>query len=62
MEILFEKTGGEAAVDLFYTKVLAGDRIKHFFANIDMVRQARHQKLFLTYAFGGTPRNTRVVR
>ena len=59
METLFEKIGGEAAVDaavdLFYTKVLADDRIKHFFANTDMVKQARHQKLFLTYAFGGLP-------
>ena len=59
METLFEKIGGDAAVDaavdLFYTKVLADDRIKHFFANTDMVKQARHQKLFLTYAFGGLP-------
>ena len=59
METLFEKIGGEAAVDaavdLFYTKVLADDRIKHFLANTDMVKQARHQKLFLTYAFGGLP-------
>lgn len=59
METLFEKIGGEAAVDaavdLFYTKVLADDRIKHFFVNTDMVKQARHQKIFLTYAFGGLP-------
>ena len=57
MNTLYEKLGGEAAVDaavdLFYKKVLADDRIKHFFDGVDMRRQASHQKLFLTYAFGG---------
>jgi len=57
MSTLFEKMGGEAAVDAavdkFYQKVLADDRIKHFFAGTDMHRQASHQKRFLTYAFGG---------
>lgn len=56
---LFEKLGGapavDAAVDIFYDKVLADARIKHFFANTDMARQRQHQKAFLTYAFGGTP-------
>ena len=58
MSTLFEKLGGEAAVnaavDLFYEKVLADERIKHFFDGIDMKKQARHQKKFLTYAFGGS--------
>ncbi len=57
MNSFYEKLGGEAAVDaavdLFYKKVLADDRIKHFFDGVDMRRQASHQKLFLTYAFGG---------
>lgn len=57
---LYEKLGGEAAVnaavDIFYAKVLADNRIKHFFANADMERQAQKQKAFLTLAFGG-PQN-----
>jgi len=59
MSTLYERIGGEAAVDAavdkFYDKVLADDRIKHFFEGVDMRRQAAHQKLFLTYAFGGLP-------
>lgn len=59
MSTLYEKIGGEAAVDaavkLFYKKVLADDRIKHFFEGVDMEKQASHQKRFLTYAFGGAP-------
>ena len=59
MSSLYERLGGaaavDAAVDLFYTKVLADDRIKHFFDGVDMKRQAGHQKAFLTYAFGGSP-------
>lgn len=54
---LFEKIGGEAAVDaavdLFYRKVLADDRINRFFENVDMEKQAAKQKAFLTVAFGG---------
>jgi hemoglobin len=54
---LFEKIGGkdavEAAVDIFYKKVLADDRIKGFFENIDMDAQRGKQVIFLTYAFGG---------
>lgn len=57
MSSLYEKLGGEAAIDAavdkFYGKVLADDRVKHFFANTDMKRQANHQKKFLTFAFGG---------
>jgi hemoglobin len=58
MTTLFEKLGGEEAVDLavdkFYERVLQDDRIKDFFANTDMVKQRAHQKAFFTYAFGGT--------
>ncbi|HYE73624.1 MAG TPA: group 1 truncated hemoglobin [Blastocatellia bacterium] len=58
MTTLFEKLGGAAAVDLavdkFYQRVLQDERIKHFFANVNMVKQRAHQKAFLTYAFGGT--------
>ena len=54
---LFENLGGEgavnAAVDIFYRKVLQDDRIKHFFDGVDMDKQATKQKAFLTMAFGG---------
>lgn len=54
---LYEQLGGEpainAAVDLFYKKVLADDRVNGFFEGVDMARQASMQKNFLTFAFGG---------
>jgi hemoglobin len=54
---LYEKIGGEAAVnaavDLFYCRVLSDDRISDFFAEVDMEYQAVKQKAFLTMAFGG---------
>ncbi|MDO9422794.1 MAG: group 1 truncated hemoglobin [Methylobacter sp.] len=54
---LFEKIGGEAAVnaavDIFYRKVLSDDRISSFFEGVDMDKQAAKQKSFLTMAFGG---------
>lgn len=57
MSSIYERIGGEpaidAAVDLFYVKVLADDRIKHFFENTPMERQHAHQKKFLTMALGG---------
>ena len=57
MSTIYERIGGEAAidaaVDLFYVKVLADDRIKHFFEGIPMERQHDHQKKFLTVALGG---------
>ena len=59
MATLFDRIGGDAAVDAavtrFYEIVLADDRIRHFFAGVDMARQTLHQKLFLKYAFGGMP-------
>jgi len=57
MSTLFSRLGGsaaiDAAVDLFYDRVLADERIRHFFAETDMARQRAHQKAFLTVAFGG---------
>jgi len=56
-ESLYEKLGGEAAVDaavdIFYRKVLADDRINNFFDDVDMDKQAAKQKAFMTMAFGG---------
>ena len=54
---LFDQIGGEAAVDaavdLFYRKVLTDDSISHFFEDSDMDAQRAKQKSFLTMAFGG---------
>lgn len=54
---VYERLGGaeaiDAAVDIFYRKVLLDDRISHFFDDIDMERQIAKQKAFLTMAFGG---------
>jgi hemoglobin len=54
---LYEQIGGEAAVnaavDIFYRKVLVDDRVSRFFEGVDMDRQAGKQKAFLTMAFGG---------
>ena len=56
-ETLYDRIGGEAAVnaavDIFYRKVLADDRINQFFETVDMEKQAEKQKAFLTFAFGG---------
>ncbi|GJL85093.1 MAG: group 1 truncated hemoglobin [Micavibrio sp.] len=58
-ETLFEKLGGkeavEGAVDAFYEKVMADDRINYLFEGTDMKRQRAKQKAFMTYAFGGAP-------
>lgn len=54
---LYQQLGGEpavnAAVDLFYRKVLADSRINRFFDGVDMDRQIGKQKAFLTMVFGG---------
>ena len=54
---LYDQIGGapvvEAAVDLFYRKVLTDDLISHFFDDTDMNEQRAKQKAFLTMALGG---------
>jgi hemoglobin len=54
---LFERLGGadavNAAVDIFYRKVLADDRVNYFFDGVDMEKQIQKQKGFLTMVFGG---------
>ncbi|MDB2363497.1 PAS domain S-box protein [Flavobacteriales bacterium] len=59
---LFNRLGGkaavEAAVDLFYQKVISDDSISHFFSGVDMDEQKKKQKAFLTYAFGGRVKYT----
>jgi hemoglobin len=53
---LFDKIGGmpavDEAVDLFYIKVLADERISHFFRWTHMKSQHSKQKALLAYAFG----------
>lgn len=54
---LYEKIGGEAAVnaavDLFYRKVLGDHRISRYFDKTDMDAQITKQRAFFTMAFGG---------
>lgn len=56
-QTIYDKLGGapamDAAVDIFYRKVLSDDRIAHFFDGVDMDKQRAKQKAFLTMAFGG---------
>lgn len=62
MATIYEQLGGapamDAAVDIFYRKVLADDRISKFFEGVDMERQAAKQKAFLTMVTGGPNRYT----
>ena len=54
---LYDRIGGEAAVDaaveLFYKKVILDYRINRFFDKTDMEKQIVKQKAFFTFAFGG---------
>lgn len=56
---IFEKLGGESAVrtavDIFYGKILTDERVKHFFADVDMSQQKMHMERFMKYAFGESP-------
>ncbi|KAG2489508.1 hypothetical protein HYH03_011960 [Edaphochlamys debaryana] len=55
---LYDKLGGAAAVDaavgIFYKKIMADPELAPFFAGVDMKRQMKKQAGFLTYAFGGS--------
>jgi hemoglobin len=54
MATLFERLGGrDAAVDIFYKKMMGDDTVSPFFESTDMVRQAAKQKAFLTMVLGG---------
>jgi len=54
---LYDRIGGQAAidaaVDLFYTKVLADERVNHFFDDVNMNKQHNKQKQFLGAVLGG---------
>lgn len=53
---IYHQIGGkasmEAAIEIFYKKVLADDRINHFFKDTNMAKQKQKQKAFLSAAFG----------
>jgi hemoglobin len=57
VDSLYKRLGGapaiKAAVDVFYGKVLADERIRHFFDGVDMDRQRAKQRGFLTMVTGG---------
>jgi hemoglobin len=54
---LYDRLGGEAAVmaavDEFYTRVMADELTAPFFQTLDMGAQTRKQVAFMTRAFGG---------
>ena len=54
---IYHRIGGDpaisAAVDLFYKKVLADKKVNHFFEDVNMDKQHRKQKAFLSAALGG---------
>lgn len=56
---LYDRLGGKdsvnAAVELFYDKIMSDSRINHLFDGVNMKRQRTKQKVFMTYAFGGAP-------
>lgn len=57
MTSVYDQIGGaaavDAAVDIFYRRVLGDPLISDFFDSVDMDRQIGKQKAFLTMAFGG---------
>lgn len=57
MPTLFESLGGEPAiqqaVEKFYRRMLADERVSHFFDDIDMDKQMAKQAGFLTMVTGG---------
>jgi len=58
---LLDQIGGKdalsAAVDAFYVRVLADDRVNGFFKPIDMDIQASRQKRFLGQVLAGTAKD-----
>ena len=57
-EDVFTRLGGQvavnAAVEIFYRKVMRDPRVKIFFSSTDINAQIEKQKGFLTFAFGGS--------
>ncbi len=59
---VYEQLGGaaaiDAAVDIFYRRVLADAYVRRFFEGVDMEKQAAKQKAFLTMVTGGPNKYT----
>src|SRR5262245_49676415 len=57
---LFDRLGGtvaiDAAVDVFYGRVLADPELAPFFARVDLRHLRAHQRAFLAMALGGPER------
>lgn len=57
MSTLFDRLGGEAAIEAavvrFYDKVMADASLAPFFADLDLGAQVKKQIAFMTLAFGG---------
>ena len=56
-EDLYELIGGrstiKAATEVFYRKVLADDKLRHFFEGTDMARLRSRQVMFVSMLLGG---------
>ena len=56
-ESIYQRLGGkpaiEAALDEFYSRVLADAQLKGFFVGVDMKRLISQQRAFFTQALGG---------
>lgn len=56
-DTLYNRVGGissiDAAVELFYEKILADDRLKEFFVDVDIDRLQGMQRAFMSLALGG---------
>lgn len=61
-ESIFDRIGGmnavNAAVEIFYKKVMADDSINYFFEQTNIKMQIIKQKAFLAYAFGAPMKYT----
>ncbi len=59
---LYDRLGGReamgAAVDEFYRRMLADDRVSAFFSDVEMSKQKAKQRAFLSMAFGGPAKYT----
>ena len=59
---IYQQLGGkkaiDAAVEIFYDKVMADESINHFFVGTDWEMQKGKQKVFLAKAFGGAVKYT----
>ena len=57
IEDLYELIGGRSVVttatELFYNRVLADERLRHFFQDVDMSHLRSHQAMFISMLLGG---------